>query len=176
MQVGFVLPRTDEARTPEAVGRLAAHAEALGYSSLWAIEHEAIPVNQRPPSQVLSVATTTEPIDCPLELLATAAVRTESIRLGPSIPNVGFCSPVSVARSPAGLPVFRAQVQITDAPLGEDRPLFAGSLGQVRRDVIRVAAMGAAEILFDLSLDDSSRQIDTTIAHMTQPAYEPAIV
>jgi probable F420-dependent oxidoreductase len=48
----------------------------------------------------------------------------------------------------------RANVEITDAPLGDDRPNFVGDADQIRADVARCREIGAAEVTFDPTFDE----------------------
>ena len=63
-------------------------------------------------------------------------------------------------RNPSSLQmVVRANVHLTDKPLGKDRALFAGTLQQIKEDVAACQRIGAHEIIFDVtflaqSLDD----------------------
>jgi alkanesulfonate monooxygenase SsuD/methylene tetrahydromethanopterin reductase-like flavin-dependent oxidoreductase (luciferase family) len=45
--------------------------------------------------------------------------------------------------------IVRAHPEIADKLLGKDRPLFAGTLDQIKEDVSRCRSIGAQEIHFD---------------------------
>jgi len=49
--------------------------------------------------------------------------------------------------------IVRANLYVTEEPLGDDRFIFTGTLDQIRADVAASRAAGAAEITFDLSFD-----------------------
>jgi len=56
-----------------------------------------------------------------------------------------------VAVNPGRFPLnVRAVLRLTEGPMGESRSMFAGSLEQIRDDISYVAALGVAEIQFDL--------------------------
>jgi probable F420-dependent oxidoreductase len=56
--------------------------------------------------------------------------------------------------------VVRANLHVTERPLGPDRELFDGSAEQLREDVARVRALGADELFFDpvFGPDGASRE------------------
>ena len=57
-------------------------------------------------------------------------------------------------RDPATLELLvRANVELFDQPLGEDRMVFTGTLDQVSADVVATREMGATELLFDVTFD-----------------------
>ena len=45
--------------------------------------------------------------------------------------------------------VVHAGLEITEKPLGKDRPIFSGSLEQISEDVRGCAKIGASEVFFD---------------------------
>lgn len=56
----------------------------------------------------------------------------------------------AAGRDPMALEVVvRANLYVTPRPQGADRGIFTGSLEQIKADVDRVRAMGAAELFFD---------------------------
>ena len=56
----------------------------------------------------------------------------------------------AAGRDPGRLEVIvRANVAVTSKPLGADRPIFWGTIEQVKEDVARVRKMGVAELFFD---------------------------
>jgi len=47
--------------------------------------------------------------------------------------------------------VVRANLHITDKPLGKARPIFGGTLEQIKEDALRCQQMGAHELIFDVT-------------------------
>lgn len=64
--------------------------------------------------------------------------------------------------------VVRANVRITPLPLGEDRMIFTGSLGQIHSDIETVRDLGVSELFFDLNFSVDGRKIDTLLSRMGQ--------
>ncbi len=57
-------------------------------------------------------------------------------------------------RDPDGLELLvRANVELFDRPLGDDRMIFTGTLEQVGADVAATRGMGATELMFDATFD-----------------------
>jgi probable F420-dependent oxidoreductase len=78
---------------PEVAER-AAHAEALGYDSVWVSERVAVPVDKPHPYQ---------PMADPWVALAFIAARTERVKLGTSVSQIALRPPVLMARELATL-------------------------------------------------------------------------
>ena len=76
MQIGIHLPQYGRAATPDAVGRVAKHAEELGFAHVWVSDHVIVPAAQDYPSPYL--------LD-PLVTLTWAAASTSRIRLATSV-------------------------------------------------------------------------------------------
>jgi alkanesulfonate monooxygenase SsuD/methylene tetrahydromethanopterin reductase-like flavin-dependent oxidoreductase (luciferase family) len=115
MRVGLVLMNAGETNSYDTLGQIARHAEAIGYDSLWVTEREPFPIvaeSQRSiPSGILP--TSRQPIALPIEALAVAAVQTETIQLGISLPNIPFYSPLTVGQSLAALDILsNGRVQV----------------------------------------------------------------
>ena len=55
--------------------------------------------------------------------------------------------------------VVRANLHITDKPLGTDRFIFSGSLEQIREDAQACAKIGAHELIYDVTFDPAARTI-----------------
>ena len=100
MKLGIALPTSSPYASAESIRRTAQEAERLGYSSLWTYERLLYPIDgvvvpdgsrQQLPEPYKS---TYEPI----ETLAYVAASTQHIKLGTSIVNVPFQSPVLLAR------------------------------------------------------------------------------
>jgi probable F420-dependent oxidoreductase len=56
--------------------------------------------------------------------------------------------------------IVRANLWVTDEPLGDDRFIFTGSMDQIRADVEGCREAGAAEIDFDITFDPAARTPD----------------
>ncbi|MGE3328836.1 MAG: LLM class F420-dependent oxidoreductase [Acidimicrobiia bacterium] len=76
MQIGIHLPQYGRAATPDAVGRVAKHAEDLGFAHVWVSDHVIVPAAQDYPSPYL--------LD-PLVTLTWAAATTSTVRLATSV-------------------------------------------------------------------------------------------
>ena len=63
-------------------------------------------------------------------------------------------------RDPARLAlIVRANLWISDRPLDEQRPIFAGTLDQIRADVAATRALGADELLLEASYTPQVRSV-----------------
>ena len=72
-------------------------------------------------------------------------------------------------RDPAGLAlIIRANVEISDAPLGQDRADFTGTLEQIAQDVAATRKLGAAELLFDVQFSPGVETAHDIVARMEQ--------
>jgi probable F420-dependent oxidoreductase len=72
-------------------------------------------------------------------------------------------------RDPAALElIVRANVEFSDAPLGEGRADFTGALEQIVGDVAETRKLGAAEIVFDVQFSPGVETVDTIVARMEQ--------
>jgi probable F420-dependent oxidoreductase len=60
--------------------------------------------------------------------------------------------------------IVRANLHVTDAPLGDDRTVFTGTPDQIRADVEASREAGAAEIDFDITFDPAARTPDDFLA------------
>ncbi len=68
-------------------------------------------------------------------------------------------------RDPNGIElIVRANLWVTDAPLGDDRFIFTGSMDQIRADVAASRAAGAAELTFDVTFDPAATTVDDFLA------------
>jgi hypothetical protein len=56
--------------------------------------------------------------------------------------------------------VIHAGLEVTDKPLGKDRPLFSGSLDQISEDVKGCAKIGASEVFFDPAFAPGGQSLD----------------
>jgi probable F420-dependent oxidoreductase len=67
----------------------------------------------------------------------------------------------AAGRDPASLKlIVRANVEITERPLGDQRGIFTGTLEQIREDVEGCRAIGADEVHFDPTFMPDAQQID----------------
>ena len=101
MRVGFGLPNIGRVGTAEAVVKVAQHAEALAYDSLWTIERLLWPVHPQTPYPVTPDGSLPEEYKYsldPLDTLTFAAAHTKKIFLGPSVLDIPYYNPVLLAR------------------------------------------------------------------------------
>ncbi len=72
-------------------------------------------------------------------------------------------------RDPAELEVIvRANLMVTDEPLGEERFLCTGSLDQIKRDIASIQELGVAELHFDPSFSPDGTSVDGFLSRMEQ--------
>ena len=70
-------------------------------------------------------------------------------------------------RDPSELQIIvRANLKLTDQPLGDDRFIFTGSSDQVRADIAAVREMGAAETHFDPSFSPEGESLEGFLSQM----------
>jgi hypothetical protein len=63
-------------------------------------------------------------------------------------------------RDPSSLSlVVRANVHITDKPLGADRGIFAGSFDQICEDAQACTRIGADELIYDVTFEKQAQTI-----------------
>jgi probable F420-dependent oxidoreductase len=55
--------------------------------------------------------------------------------------------------------VVRANLHISDKPLGADRPIFAGTLEQIREDAQACKRIGASELIYDVTFEKQAQTI-----------------
>ena len=87
---------------PRAAKRIAQHAEALGFDSLWTGEHVVLPEPRQPPSP----AEPNFPMLHPSTALAYLAGVTQDIKLGTGITLIAQRNPVVLAKEMASLDVI----------------------------------------------------------------------
>jgi alkanesulfonate monooxygenase SsuD/methylene tetrahydromethanopterin reductase-like flavin-dependent oxidoreductase (luciferase family) len=64
-------------------------------------------------------------------------------------------------RDPSSLTmVVRANLHISDKPLGADRGIFAGTLEQIREDAQACAKIGAHELIYDVTFEKQAQTIE----------------
>jgi probable F420-dependent oxidoreductase len=100
MRLGFGAPMAGAWASPQNVGHFAARAEDLGYASLWTFQRLLTPAEKESLAPVYR-----SPLD-PLITLAYAAARTSRIRLGVSLINFPFVTPVHLAKQVTSLDVL----------------------------------------------------------------------
>ena len=61
--------------------------------------------------------------------------------------------------------VVRANVKITDAHLGDHRPVFSGTIAQIAEDLLATRAVGAHELILDLQADARTATELLELAH-----------
>jgi probable F420-dependent oxidoreductase len=108
MDLGVALPTSGPFASPEAIVRVAQRAEALGYAAVWTYERLLyalgdIPQPGGPPRPLPSYYKSTYE---PIETLSYVAAVTERVKLGTSIVNAPFHTPVVLARRFATLDQF----------------------------------------------------------------------
>jgi alkanesulfonate monooxygenase SsuD/methylene tetrahydromethanopterin reductase-like flavin-dependent oxidoreductase (luciferase family) len=113
-----------------SLAHVAQHAEALGYDSLWVTERDPFPLasHSRAGAFTGELHLSRKPIDSTHDALAIAAINTDRIRLGVSLPNIPFYSPTEVGESLAALDV-----------LSDGRVQLGLGLGWTPADFVRVS-------------------------------------
>jgi probable F420-dependent oxidoreductase len=72
-------------------------------------------------------------------------------------------------RDPSSLAmVVRANLEITDKPLGKERMIFTGTLDQIKEDVAGCKQIGAHELFFDPTFYAGAQQLKPWLALMEQ--------
>ena len=99
MRIGFGLPVAGAWAHPEIMAQFARRADELGYDSLWSFQRLLVPADDEPAPVYRSV------LD-PLVSLGFAAAHTSRIRLGVSIINMPFVSPVLLAKQATTIDVL----------------------------------------------------------------------
>jgi probable F420-dependent oxidoreductase len=70
-------------------------------------------------------------------------------------------------RDPSKLVLLvRANLEITDKPLGKERAIFAGTLDQIQDDVATCRDIGAHELFFDLTFSPGTDTLEQWLARM----------
>ncbi|GAA0334015.1 TIGR03619 family F420-dependent LLM class oxidoreductase [Actinoallomurus spadix] len=100
MRIGFGAPVSGAWATPRNIGHFAERAEDLGYASLWTFHRLLTPAEKD------ALAPVYRSVLDPLVTLAYAAARTSRIRLGVSLVNFPFVTPVYLAKEAATLDVL----------------------------------------------------------------------
>jgi hypothetical protein len=75
----------------------------------------------------------------------------------------------AAGRDPAALQmVVRANIEITEHPLGPDRMVFTGTLDQIQRDIEGCRQIGAHEIIIDPTVSAGAQRLDHWLGIMEQ--------
>lgn len=111
MKLGFSLPVAGAWASPENQVRVAQHAEALGYHSLWVFQrllYALTPKNDYPPMPGQAWPKPFERVVDPIVTLAYVAGATRRIRLGTSALIMPYYSPIVLAKQLATLDIVSA--------------------------------------------------------------------
>ncbi len=100
MDLGISLPTSGPVSSPEGILRVAQEAEALGYAAVWTYERllYAIGDVEQPGGPPRPLPDIYKSIYEPIETLAWVAAQTERIKLGTSVIDAPFHTPVVLAR------------------------------------------------------------------------------
>lgn len=72
-------------------------------------------------------------------------------------------------RDPSSLQmIVRANVEITERPLGKGRSIFTGALGEIQQDVASCHSIGAHEVFFDPTFSPGMQSVDRWLARMEE--------
>lgn len=75
----------------------------------------------------------------------------------------------AAGRNPATLSmIVRANLIVSDKPLGKDRMLFSGTHEQVKEDLVACREIGAHEVFFDPTFSPGAQNLDQWLALMEQ--------
>ncbi len=108
MELGVALPTSARYASAESIVRIAQEAERLEYSSLWTYERLLYPIADitRPDGSTQLLPEPYQSVYEPIETLGYVAACTQRVKLGTSIVNAPFQSPVLLARRFATLDRF----------------------------------------------------------------------
>src|SRR4029453_17325119 len=109
MNVGISLPQLGPQASPEALIRVAQHAEELGYDSVWVLERLLWPLSPREPYPAArdgKLPETYQSVLDPIETLTFVAAHTKKILLGTSVLVLPYHTPIQLARRIASLDVL----------------------------------------------------------------------
>jgi probable F420-dependent oxidoreductase len=75
----------------------------------------------------------------------------------------------AAGRDPSRLElVVRANLHVTDKPLGNDRAIFAGTMGQIQEDADACKQIGAHEVHFDPGIEPGEASLDSWLKRMEE--------
>lgn len=108
MELGVALPTSAPYASSESILRVAEEAERLGYNSLWTYERLLYPIAgiTRPDGSTWQLPESYKSTYEAIETLSFVAACTQRVKLGTSIVNAPFQSPVMLARRLATLDRF----------------------------------------------------------------------
>ncbi len=109
MDIGISLPQTGANASPAAIVRVAQEVERLGYASVWVLERllrPTRPISQAPGMPAEPIPQSYGIVYDPIETLTYVAAHTTRIKLGTSVINALFHTPVVLARRFATLDQF----------------------------------------------------------------------
>lgn len=121
MKLGLFAINYGTCADPEIAVRVAAHAEAAGFESVWAAEHVVLP-DPSPPGFSLPP---TLPLLDPVVALTLVAARTTTIRLGTGVIVLPLRNPVVLAKELASVDVVSGGRLIAGFAAGYVRDEFA---------------------------------------------------
>jgi probable F420-dependent oxidoreductase len=100
MELGVTLPTSSPYASAESIVRIAQEAERLGYNSLWTYERLLYPIEgvRGPDGSMQPLPEFYKSTYEPIETLSYVAASTQRVKLGTSIVNAPFQSPVLLAR------------------------------------------------------------------------------
>ena len=101
MRIGFGLPHTGPAASPDAIIHVAERAEELGFDSLWTYERFLFPTNPQTPYGGSPTGAHPEAFKTvlePLDTLTFVAAHTRNIALGTSVIDMPYYNPILLAR------------------------------------------------------------------------------
>ncbi len=140
MRLGFFLPHIGPWAGPDSLARVAKRAEEIGFDSVWVTERSLLPLEPQTPYPLGDLPDVYKQVLDPCGSLAFVAAQTSRVRLGTSILNLPWYSPVLLARQLTTLDVLGRQVGIPRQALRggasgpeddlDDRP------GRVRRGLL----------------------------------------
>jgi len=153
MKIGLCSAAGGVCTRPGVLGRVAEHAEAAGFESLWVSEHLVLSDPRTPPSPMDAA----DPILEPVTALAYAAARTTTLGLGTGVIVLPLRNPLILAKELATLDV-----------LSGGRVLFGVGVGYVEQEF---RALG---VPFDRRGERTDEYLDAMLAIWTQehPAFE----
>lgn len=74
-----------------------------------------------------------------------------------------------VGRDPGSVKlIVGANVEFHPAPLGDDRPIFAGSAEQIEEDIVATRQLGAEELIFNALFSPDIESTEDLLSHMEQ--------
>jgi probable F420-dependent oxidoreductase len=108
MELGIALPTSGPFAGPEAIVEVARHAEALGYDAVWTYERLLYPLAgvDQGDGRLQPLPDVYRSTYEPIETLSYVAAVTERVKLGTSVVNAPFHTPVVLARRFATLDRF----------------------------------------------------------------------